>query len=484
MGMWTFAWAAAAGEAAPIQSSGEGLNLIIVCIDALRADHLGCYGYARPTSPFIDSLAREGLLFERAMSQSSYTRESVSALLTGIPPSLSGTGTGWYAIPNPRTPHLGELFAHAGYRTGFFSDSAAFLETPFGDRFSEKGFVPTSFGASGSGPALSQRALEFVKKNADQKFMMYVHYLDPHEPYEPRPEYYLRFAKEIYPKPINLIGEVRPELPRLTAEGFGPGEPRFEDLITRYDGEIYAADEAVRMLFDGLREQGVLDKTLVVLTADHGEEFLDHGFIEHGWSLYNEVLHVPLIFWRPGVVRPGRAAFQVSHGQVFPTLISWMKVPYELKGYLYAPLFQAAGEAAWEFGTPGGALAETLLETRLVLHAVMSQDYKYIAAQKWLTPAECSEASKHQAEGREAMRKGVFPFTDPWGPAVHEALYNLKTDPGETKNLLNDAPEQVKKMREFLESYRALCPKAAAPARSERGTLSPELEQRRRELGY
>ncbi|MCX5757905.1 MAG: sulfatase [Candidatus Hydrogenedentes bacterium] len=301
--------AAACAKPVPLLTPANGYNVVIVVIDALRADHLGAYGYARKTSPFLDSLAAQGLVFEHASSHSSFTRESVSAIFSGVSPSENPVGAGWFAKPDPARKNIAELFADAGHRTGFFTDSPTFEEPRFANGFSEYERLPTPWGGSGSGADLSKRALAFTAKPAGKPFMMYVHYLDPHEPYDPPDAFYLRFAKQRYPNPVG-VGEVRPICHELIEQGFGPGEPRFDDLMLRYDAEIAETDAAVEALFRGMAEQGVLDKTIVVVTTDHGEEFLDHGFVEHAWTVYEEVLHVPLILWRPGMIPAGGRALR------------------------------------------------------------------------------------------------------------------------------------------------------------------------------
>ncbi len=466
--------------------SGRDLNVIIIVLDALRADHLGCYGYARKTSPFIDSLAAEGILFQRAMSNSSYTRESVSTLMTGLLPSSSPTGTGWFAKPNPATVNMGELFSNAGYATLFLTDAPVFATTPFGRGFAEKDLIPTKWGESGSGPAVSKRALAFVARQTGKKFMMYLHYIDPHAPYSPPDEYYLRFAKTRLPNLPDLMGDIRPNLPKFLAEGFGPGEVRFEDQIAGYDGEIALNDFAVATLCGGLKDLGVLDRTLIIFTSDHGEEFLDHGFVEHAWTVYNEVLHVPLILWRPGLFQPARVDARVSHCDLLPTLVRLLGLPCERTDLAGTPLLTRQGDQ-WTFAAPTKPIiSEEMLQTRPQVRAVIQGDFKYIAAQKWLTPTECAEASKHQKPGIEAVRTGTFEGVDILGPPVYEALYNLASDPKEQHNILAESPDRALELRTIMETYMASCPKpikGPAPEPQDQ-QWTPERQDQMKALGY
>jgi membrane-anchored protein YejM (alkaline phosphatase superfamily) len=168
-------------------------NLIIIVVDALRADHLGCYGYARNTSPFLDDLANESIVFEKALANSSYTRESISCLFSGRLPSSSGS-YGYGAVPADPNKNLGELFRRAGYKTGFLSTTVVLTDRAFTAGFDHVDHLVTEWSASGMSSRLSEKALEFVQETEGRKFMLYLHYLDPHAPYDPPEALYLRYA--------------------------------------------------------------------------------------------------------------------------------------------------------------------------------------------------------------------------------------------------------------------------------------------------
>jgi len=469
-------------EAAPEESIAD-YSILIIVIDALRADHLGCYGYARDTSPFIDSIASQGVVFEEAISCSSFTCESVSALFTGLLPSRSGTGVGWLAKPYPYSANLAELFAKGGYVTGFFTDSPALYDPMFDKGFHETDHLEKAWGKSGGGVKLTHRALDFAQKNRGKKTAMYLHYLDPHAPYEPSREAYLKFADTVYPEPLRLYDQVRPCIVELVQGGFGPGDPRFEDLVLRYDAEIAQNDEAIRLLFEGLNGIGVLDKTLVILTADHGQEFLDHGYVEHAWRLYRESIHVPLVFWAPGIFKPEHIASPVSHIQLLPTLIEIAGVNHARRD-LASPFFRWNGAQLGFVPPQKPLIAELLLETRSQLRTVMDGDHKYMAAQRWLTPAQCSESAKTQMKQLDAIKDGSAPRLDVWQEIVHEEIYEIANDPAETRNLLEETPPKLADLRAAFEEYKASCQgvrhiKPRAPVH-----VSPELQQQLDALGY
>jgi arylsulfatase A-like enzyme len=456
-------------------------NVVVVVIDSLRADHLGCFGYGRATSPFLDSVAGQSVLFERANSVSSYTLEVVPALLSGLLPSSGGTATGWLSTPPPED-NLGEMFGRAGYKTGFFTDQPALAELAVDRGFAEVDHVETRWGISQVGPLLSARALEFVRQNKHRKFMMYLHYMDPHAPYDPNKESYLRFAGEVYPNPLNLYDQVRPVLPQLLAEGFGPGEARFDDLMLRYDAEIYEADSAIRLFFEGMKRHGVLDNTLVVLTADHGEEFLDHGYVEHAWRLYAESVHVPLFFYAPKFLNPARVSQPVSLIDVAPTVLDLAGVQHGRTDFDGAPLFKRDGAMPVFAPRTKPLIAELLMETRDNARMAIEGDYKYLAWQRWLAPVECAHQAAVQQEQLDRLRAGKLPRIDPWGPVVREELYNIKDDPGEKRPIQDEA--QLARMRQVLEQYKAFCLAKPGKVRPQQRELTEEEKERKRKLGY
>lgn len=454
-----------------------GYNLIVINIDTLRADHLGCYGYTRDTSPFIDSLARQGVLLEEARSNSSYTRESVAVLLSGSLPSRSGS-VGWTATPSATRATLAVLLARAGYRTGFFSATTVLTDPLFTRGFQTVEHLTDRWGVSGLGPKLSAEALAFAKRGGDGPFLMYLHYLDPHGPYDPPPDLYRRFAPAPFASPVNLYSDVRPHLEELVAQGFGPGEPRFEDMVLRYDAEIAGTDRAIAELFAGLGSVGLLDRTLVVLTADHGEEFLDHGFVEHAWTLYDEVLRVPLIFWAPRALPAARVARRAATVDVLPTLLRLMVIPHDRGDLDGEPLFDVTGGRIRALPVGRPFVGELLIPERNVVRTSIAANWKYLAAWKWLPPSARPSAARVEDEVR---RVGGDKTVDVFrGPIVHEELYDLARDPHEAHDTLAAAPDVRRALRARLEAYVV----GSGAGGSRAPELSPEDRARLRALGY
>jgi len=448
-------------------------NLIIINIDALRPDHLGCYDYNRNTSPFIDSLAKNGIKFTRAMANSSFTRESVSVLFTGKLPSIGGC-YGWEARPSPKAVAIGEFFKNAGYSTGFFSNSPVLKFPAFTRGFQEVKHLKHKR-LSGNGPELSKCVYNFIKKCSGKKFMIYAHFLDPHAPYNPPMEFYTRFSKMPYPHPIKLYNEVRKNCQNLIKEGFGPGEKRFEDLVRRYDAEIAGVDYSVEILVKKLKDYGCLDSTLLVITSDHGEEFLEHDYVEHAWTLYNESLHIPLIFWAPGVLSPGIIHSLISTVDILPTLLELMEIPYHKKHFEGSALLKMNGGDYLFCSSDKPFIAELMIQRRNMLRTIIYRDWKYISAQKWLEPGERSSALKNTPLSKHLQ-------INIWGPGVREELYHLTKDPGEKYPL--QSPKKLFMFRKMMKDYMNLCRKKGLPPEKSGNKASKKNIKKIKSLGY
>ncbi len=464
-----------------------GYNVVVIVVDALRADHLGCYGYGRNTSPFLDRVASEGVLFERAVSNSSYTCESVASLFMGRLPGSTAWSAGWYARPDPAVKGMGALFGGDGYATALLSNTPMLNHAAFFRGFDEAECLDMKFGISGAGPKLTERALRFVREHSGERCLLYLHYLDPHAPYDPPEAYYRRFADEVYEHPLNLYGDVREHVPELVRGGFGPGEARFEDLVLRYDAEIAFIDDSIRQLFEGLRRLGTLDKTLVVFTSDHGEEFLEHGYIEHAWRLYWESIHVPLIFWAPGVLRPARFAEPVSLVDILPSLTALTGVASPENTFDGAALFEPR-PPGWQHVPHGRPIvSELLIPSRNIVRSVLDGNHHYLAAQKWLTEEELALTAGTQRQVRKELLSGTRTPVALCGPVVREELFDLDKDPDEKRALdvLNVAGGEA--LRDRLHSHCAKSP-AQVPdrfkAEGKEDALTEEQRAKLQALGY
>jgi len=366
-------------------------NIILISIDTLRADHLSCYGYPRPTSPNIDRLAREGTLFTRAYASSSWTIPSHMTMFTSLPPSLHGVDDVGKRL-DPARITLAQRLRDSGYQTAAFVSGptmhAAFgfdhgfdryeNTTTFGDEDFTRGDAtrPTAATRQRShqevtSPVVAERVEHWIDADARPPFFLFVHFWDPHYDYIPPPPYDTRFDPswkgDFDFSNVEFNTAISPDMPARA----------FKHLVSLYDGEIAFTDAAVGRLIAALEQRGWLDGTLVALTADHGEEFFDHGNKGHMMTLFEEVLHVPLIFRMPSAVRAGRRSDAIFGSvNLMPTLLGVAGIgagPEAVGRNLSAHL---AGEDA-----PAGlwAFAELSLRRKFPLYAARLADRKYLA---------------------------------------------------------------------------------------------------------
>ncbi|MEW6269088.1 MAG: sulfatase [Thermodesulfobacteriota bacterium] len=297
-------------------------NVVLISIDTLRPDHLGAYGYARPTSPNIDALAARGVVFENAFSPSSWTLPAHATLLSGVSPYRHGAVTSATRIRDD-VPLLAETLAARGYHT------AAFVNAPFvsqGYGFA-RGFArfEQRFTEKRAHVAARQRAILEAVAELEPPFFLFVHYMDVHTPYRP-PKAFNRFAADrrggTVLKGVGAGGFL--ELQRAVRDGkVAISNADRDRLVDLYDGEILAVDAKIGELVRALERE---PDTVIVLTSDHGEEFLEHSGVGHAETLYDEVLRVPLIVTGPGIA-PGRAKTFASLADVVPTFLDWLGGP-------------------------------------------------------------------------------------------------------------------------------------------------------------
>jgi len=414
------------GTADPAQAlpAGDRPNVVVIVIDTLRADHLPFLGYSRDTAPFLTELASEGAVFEDVRSTSSWTAPSTASLFTSLHPVQHGVLAGLLAarkmqevdptVTVNRIPAeietLPEVFRAAGYRTFGVSDNLNVSATlGFDAGFDD--FVTLDYqGAETLGAEVTRRKAAI---EAAGPYFLYVHYMDPHVPYHGRKPWY-----------------ERQDTPDAT-------------LLARYDSEIRYADESIRKLFDLF---GWKDHAIVLVTSDHGEEFYEHGGTEHGKTLYEEVVRVPLLVHGPGIA-PRRIAARASLLDVLPTLRELAGLPASTvdAGVSLAPALR------------GNAVPE---ERDLFLH-VRRQVYR-------------------GGKTKNALVRGAWKYV--WTVEETEELYDLATDPGEKTDRRAEQAARAATMKQAIVDFEAGC-KRFAPEEVHTSLDEATLE-RLRALGY
>ncbi len=441
----TAATAAAAPKpsARPATSARHRPNVFLIVIDTLRADHLSAYGYDKKTSPHIDELAAQGTLYEQAISAAPWTLPSHASLFTGLYVRDHHTSSAHLTL-DPGFDTLAERLARAGYHTGGFSNNVwtnpdSGLEQGF-QTFEELWRLQKSRteGISGDDPASDMGAaktdhdvLSWIDGlKGDEPFFVFINFFEPHLPYRPtRP-----FDDDFLPPgtPAALVQRMRSFYsPReygyiLDVPWMKVRAGELEVLRGLYDGEIAYVDSKIGELVDGLRERGLADDTVLVITSDHGEHLGENHMLGHKLSVYEPLLHVPLVLWGPGRIPAGRRiAGQVQSLGLFGTILDLAGV-----GRGDAPKLPAAeprsGYTFCEYAYP-----QIFLD---VIHEKISG---------W-------NASRF-ARALTAVRGSRYKLIS--GSDGSRELYDLESDPHETKNLVGAHPKALDELETVLEDF-------------------------------
>jgi len=392
-------------------------DVIVISVDTLRADRLGCYGYERKTSPNVDRLAASGILFENCLSQAPWTLPSYGSLFTSLYPAEHRAGisekadiwtkggvTSDYAKLGQKlieaAPTLAGELSRAGYRTaGFYFNPYLTPRTGMSRGFDEYAFVRYSANAG------VDKALAWLEFNEGLPRFLFLQLIDPHWPYAPPEPFDTQFSPrsveslENYPWPLASVRN-NPQTDKRKA--------LLSDL---YDGEIAYTDRELGRLFEYFERPGTLTKPLIVFQSDHGEELWDHGEFEHGHSMHRELLQVPLIISMPGSLAPRRVEEHVRMIDVFPTVMDLLGLgfPASLSGTSLVSMARGQHDGAHLVG-----FAESIL---------------------WGRPyAPFDEAKTLVVDG--------WKFVAGDGDAPPQ-LYRLADDPDERNNLAGSEPKLV-----------------------------------------
>ncbi len=320
------------GELDPVATDHRRPHVFVYLVDTLRADRLGCYGYTRGTSPNLDAMAAEGVVFERALAQSPWTRSSVASIMTGLSPWSHGAVNRQHAMSESEST-LAETLRQFGYRTAAVITNGNVSQN-FGFDQGYESFEYLSESAKRRhGHRLSddvnERAFAWLDRVAprgqapDAPLFLYLHTTDPHGPYTPEEPFRSRFAANVDDERIGTKAWLASKEAR---------SPETIDAISDlYDAEIAFNDHHFGEFLDELRERDLYENSVIVFVSDHGEEFLEHGAIQHGKTLYGEVVDVPLVvkFPRDERIRPGRLGVPVEQTDLAPTLLDLVGIRAE-----------------------------------------------------------------------------------------------------------------------------------------------------------
>ena len=426
--------------------------VVVVVVDTLRADGLGLYGYPRATSTALDQLAQQGAVFDRAFTTSPWTLPSVGSLFTGRYPSGHGSGRAKIQSESGRSrrvftsldssvPSLAAILSGAGYDTAAFVTNT-FLRPGFGlaAGFDTYDHTRNRFLAKRRADVMVDQALTWIDaREVATPWLLVLHLLDPHQPYDPPAGEAGRFTSEYRGEltaPIGPDSGLVRRVKRGQVELDGADRAFVRGV---YDEEVAFVAAQVARFLEALVRRSVLERGLVVLTADHGEEFFDHGALEHGHTLYQELLRIPFAIWGHGV-RAGRYSEPVSLVDVLPTILdaTGVAAPDGVDGASLWPLLTARGE---------------LGERQLIAENSLYGD----------------------------QRRAIVEW--PWKLIVNLekpeiALYDLERDPEEGENLAEQRPEVAERLAAALRE------RAPRVIRQDPVELDADTRRELRALGY
>ncbi|MCZ7681849.1 MAG: sulfatase [Sandaracinaceae bacterium] len=310
----------------PALAAARADSAIVVLVDTLRATKLRTYEpRSRVQTPALDAFAEQAAVFEHAQSPENWTKPSVASILTSLTPATHNTKEDRSALPDSALM-VSEVFQQAGFATASFIANG-YVSDRFG--FGQGWDHYTNYireNRRTEAENVFDEALEWIEAHRDERFFAYVHTIDPHVPYDPPDDLLRLYDPDEYSGPISprrtglQLGDVKLGRLTLTARDIR----RLEAL---HDGEITYHDRHFARFVERLRELGLYDRIVFVVTADHGEEFNEHGSFGHGHSVYQELLHVPLMVRWHGVIEPRRVAPTVSTLDVSPTILEATGVP-------------------------------------------------------------------------------------------------------------------------------------------------------------
>lgn len=434
-----------------LSGSASGYNLLLLSVDTVRADRLGAYGYtARVTTPRIDRLLASGVTFERAVAPRSITWPSLTSVLTGLYPSTHGVVENGYEIPDD-VPTLPEVLRAAGYRTAAFLSNMCRANHRGWDDFACSG------GRDGrtADAVLAWAADEAGRSGGGPPFFLWVHLFAAHGPYYNGGDLAERQLDPGYEGPVAMNKRA---LDRVMTEPIALTSRDVTHLDALYDAALMGTDHVVATILDGLEREGLLERTLLVFLADHGEELYDHnGYVYHACSVYESTLHVPLgITGLPDVTRGGRVSQPVELLDVAPTIYDLLGVtpPAVEQGVSLVPRLERPG--AGGRGKP--AFSDYGNEA---LRTVVYDGWKLIDNPNDLQPYCLPGAPQ-----------GHYPL-EPL------ELYDLTADPEETRNLAAQEPERAAALERLIRRRFA-----GLARRGDKQELTPEMRKQLEALGY
>ncbi len=418
------------------RAAGSRPDIYLYVIDALRPDHLGCYGYARETSPRIDDFARQSALFLEAYAQTSWTRASAASMLSGLPPKMHRTIGRDDKLPEDVVTIAERLKDH-GYETAAVIANGH-LHDVYGFR---QGFETFEYvGGMASSDRVHARAEEILRRifagRGRKPLFFLIWTIDPHDPYKPAPEDAELFSPHDF-EPIgnvegNLLIKIHSGELRLT-----PSQKKY--LETLYDQEIRGSDRTFGKFIDLLKSEGRYDEAVVVLTSDHGEELFDHGSVGHGRTLYNDQVRVPLIV-KASSLTPRRYSGRVQHIDLVPTFLdlAGLDQPPELPGRSLLTPQAGPRTLFFELNLDANDMTAVLAEEKLIYYRMKPGIADFVPLFETYRGEDTAERRPENPDtfGNRRLRQLIFTYRNSDDSPYRPARLDVKALPREVREQL------------------------------------------------
>ncbi len=406
---------------ARLEAREELPNILLLTLDSCRPDHFSCYGYHRNTTPTIDKLAKEGVYFTHAFSQSAWTSPGMLSIFTSLYPPTHNVDTKGKTLSED-TPTLPKVLKKQGYATLVFS---RFVEV---DNYKHLGFDTID---KNQYLREGENLLKLIEDYKNQRFFIWYHFLGTHLPYNPHPPYNKLFRKDT-PEDTVPDSEAISIIKKFCSfrnDSVVFSETDKNIIVALYDGLLRQVDDCIGRLIAKLEDWNILNNTLIIITADHGEELFEHGFLGHASTsgnakLYDEIIHIPLIIWYPGKLKHRKVDELVQQIDIMPTILNILNfpIPENLQGNSLLPLL-IKGKTTDNLQS---VFCETILGGYQSTKEMEKIKLRCIRTNKW-----------------------KLIYTNDINNDIYE-LYNLKKDPKEKNNIVKKYPDIANDLKNKL----------------------------------
>jgi len=402
-------------------------NVVLILVDALRADYLGCYGHRTPTSPTLDTLAREGTLCEQVYAQRSITWPSVTSIMSSQYPATHGVRRNGEDM-SPDLVTLASVLRKKGYRTAAF---VANMLTSCHPGFQDFTATPVEIGNCERDDYVTQQTLNWLSRNGHERFFVYLHYMAPHKPYLPPKDYETQFDPDYQ----GWVDGREETLDRITLDKVDLTPRDVRHIQSLYEACVRYTDDRIAEVIEWLDQNGFAHNTLLVVVADHGEELFERNhYFYHGCSMYDSCLRVPLIFRWLGKIPEGVRLSRVRETiDLAPTVLNLLNVPVP-DSFEGSPFTKSLIQGWDEEGTLGG---RSFAEWQDKMATVRTERWRYV----W-NPSDIRPDGEPYATVQDERREGYYIPT--------AALYDRVKEATESTNLLDSNPKEASRLHAMI----------------------------------